>query len=261
MLSAENKETILQIKEVTRRFGGLKAVDSVCLDIDKKEIVGLIGPNGAGKTTLFNLITGHYEPTEGSLYFKNEKIDGLKPFTITGKGIARTFQNIRLFGAMSVLENVLLGMHVRLHGGLLSAVLGLPGQKHEEAGARKKARELLDFVGLGNKEKERARNLSYGEQRLLEIARALAAQPDLLLLDEPAAGMNPQETIGLMKLISRIRDEMDKTILLIEHDMKVVMGISERVAVLDYGKKIAEGKPLEIQKNESVIRAYLGDSI
>ena len=261
MLAAEkNNNTILHIEEVSRHFGGLKAVDSVCLDIDEKEIVGLIGPNGAGKTTLFNLITGHYEPTTGNLFFKDEKISGLKPYTITGKGIARTFQNIRLFGMMSVLENVLLGMHVRLRGGLTSAVLRLSGEKQEESSAREKARELLDFVGLSVKEKEKARNLAYGEQRLLEIARALAAEPELLLLDEPAAGMNPHETIELMKLISRIRDEMKKTILLIEHDMKVVMGISERVAVLDYGKLIAEGNPSEIQQNESVIRAYLGGS-
>ncbi|MGI5882798.1 MAG: ABC transporter ATP-binding protein [Dethiobacteria bacterium] len=256
----QNNNVILHIDRVSRHFGGLKAVDSVQLNIHKKEIVGLIGPNGAGKTTLFNLITGHYKPTEGSLYFQNEIISGLKPYKITGKGIARTFQNIRLFGMMSVLDNVLLGMHVRLHGGLISAILCLPGEKTEEAEAKEKARALLDFVGMGSKEKEKARNLSYGEQRLLEIARALAAEPELLLLDEPAAGMNPQETGSLMKLISRIRDEMDKTILLIEHDMKVVMGISEKVAVLDYGKKIAEGRPHEIQRNEAVIRAYLGDS-
>lgn len=261
MQPAKMNNSILQINEVSRRFGGLKAVDSVNLGISKQEIVGLIGPNGAGKTTLFNLITGHYEPTGGSLYFRNEKINGLKPYKITEKGIARTFQNIRLFGMMSVLDNVLLGMHVRLRGGLGSAVLCLPGNRREEAEARKKARELLAFVGLSIKEKEKARNLSYGEQRLLEIARALAAEPELLLLDEPAAGMNPQETMALMKLISRIRDEMEKTILLIEHDMKVVMGISEKVAVLDYGKKIAEGRPSEIQKNEAVIRAYLGDSV
>ncbi len=259
-MSYDQNDVILHIDEVSRHFGGLKAVDSVHLDIHKKEIVGLIGPNGAGKTTLFNLITGHYEPTEGSLSFLNEKISGLKPYKITEKGIARTFQNIRLFGMMSVLENVLLGMHVRLHGGLVSAILCLPGEKNEEAEAREKARGLLSFVGLGIKEKEKARNLSYGEQRLLEIARALATEPELLLLDEPAAGMNPQETRALMKLISRIRDEMDKTILLIEHDMKVVMGISEKVAVLDYGKKIAEGKPQEIQRNKAVIRAYLGDA-
>lgn len=261
MLAAENNNTILHIDGVSRHFGGLKAVDSVCLDIEEKEIVGLIGPNGAGKTTLFNLITGHYEPTTGTLFFKNERINGLKPYMITEKGIARTFQNIRLFGMMSVLENVLLGMHVRLRGGLTSAVLRLSGEKQEESSAKEKARELLAFVGLSVKEKEKARNLSYGEQRLLEIARALAAEPELLLLDEPAAGMNPHETIELMKLISRIRDEMKKTILLIEHDMRVVMGISERVAVLDYGKKIAEGNPSEIQQNEAVIRAYLGDSV
>lgn len=260
VIHGQENNTVLQIEKVSRHFGGLKAVDGVNLDIHKKEIVGLIGPNGAGKTTLFNLITGHYEPTEGSLSFQNEKISGLKPYKITEKGIARTFQNIRLFGMMSVLENVLLGMHVRLHGGLVSAILCLPGEKKEEMEAKEKARELLEFVGLGIKEKEKARNLSYGEQRLLEIARALAAEPELLLLDEPAAGMNPQETGALMKLISRIRDEMDKTILLIEHDMKVVMGISEKVAVLDYGKKIAEGKPQEIQRNEAVIRAYLGDT-
>ncbi|MGI5875771.1 MAG: ABC transporter ATP-binding protein [Dethiobacteria bacterium] len=254
-----NGESLLKVENVGRSFGGLKAVDNVDLSIRNKEIMSLIGPNGAGKTTLFNLITGHYQPTEGEIYFNNEKTNELKPYKITEKGIARTFQNIRLFGQMSVLENVLIGMHVNLKGGLLAAVLRRPADKREEKKAKTKGMELLAFVGLEDKSYEWASNLSYGEQRRLEIARALAANPKLLLLDEPAAGMNPYETYSLMKLISRIRDEMNKTILLIEHDMKVVMGISEKVAVLDHGKKIAEGTPREIQNNEAVIRAYLGD--
>lgn len=251
---------ILNAVKVSRYFGGLKALEKVDLFVKPREIMGLIGPNGAGKTTLFNLITGHYQPTEGEIYFKDERIDGLKPYMITEKGIARTFQNIRLFGQMTVLENVLIGRHTRMKSGLLGAILRRPGDVKEEAESKKTALEYLSFIGLDKKKDEKARNLAYGEQRRLEIARALAAEPQLLLLDEPAAGMNPQETTSLMKLISRIRDEMGITILLIEHDMKVVMGISERVAVLDYGKKIAEGTPREIQKNEAVIRAYLGET-
>jgi len=259
MIIGTNGESLLKVENVGRRFGGLKAVDNVDLFIRNKEIMGLIGPNGAGKTTLFNLITGHYQPTEGEIYFNNEKTNELKPYKITEKGIARTFQNIRLFGQMSVLENVLIGMHVNLKGGLLAAILRRPNDKREETKAKENGMELLSFVGLEDKYYEWASNLSYGEQRRLEIARALAADPRLLLLDEPAAGMNPFETSSLMKLISRIRDEMEVTILLIEHDMRVVMGISEKVAVLDHGKKIAEGTPREIQNNEAVIRAYLGD--
>ena len=251
---------VLQAVEVSRNFGGLMAVDRVDFFIERKEIVGLIGPNGAGKTTLFNLFTGHYEPSRGDIFFKNEKINRLKPYKITAKGIARTFQNIRLFNQMSVLDNVLIGRHTRTRTGLAGAVLHLPGHKKEEIAAAGFALEMLTFVNLATKKNEWARNLSYGEQRRLEIARALATEPDLLLLDEPAAGMNPQETANLMKLISRIRDEMNITILLIEHDMKVVMGISERIVVLDYGKKIAEGAPREIRQNEEVIRAYLGDT-
>lgn len=251
---------ILETIQVSRNFGGLKALDRVDFSIQEREIVGLIGPNGAGKTTLFNLFTGHYQPTEGEIYFNNEKISALKPYCITAKGIARTFQNIRLFNQMSVLDNVLIGRHTRTKTGLAGAILRLPGCKKEETGSLNVAAEMLEFVNLETKKDEWACNLSYGEQRRLEIARALATDPDLLLLDEPAAGMNPQETASLMKLISQIRDRMGITILLIEHDMKVVMGISERIAVLVYGKKIAEGKPAEIRRNPAVIRAYLGDT-
>ncbi len=235
------------------------ALEDVDFQMGSKEIVGLIGPNGAGKTTLFNLFTGHYNPTGGKIYFNNELINGLKPYQITPRGIARTFQNIRLFGQMSVLDNVLIGQHCRTGTGLFGAILRISASKKEEARAREIALEMLDFVRLADKMDERACNLSYGEQRRLEIARALAADPILLLLDEPAAGMNPQETITLIDLIRQIRDRMGKTILLIEHDMKVVMGISGRVAVLNYGKKIAEGTPHEVQSNKEVIKAYLGE--
>lgn len=255
-----NNGYILDAVQLTRSFGGLKAVDRVDFFIRDKEIAGLIGPNGAGKTTLFNLFTGHYQPTEGDIYLHNEKIGGLKPHQITAKGIARTFQNIRLFGGMSVLDNVLIGGHSRTSTGLLGAIFQNSKDRKEEKEARENALFLLSFVGLETKKDELSRNLAYGEQRRLEIARALAADPKLLLLDEPAAGMNPQETNNLMQLISRIRDKMEKTILLIEHDMRVVMGISERIAVLNYGKKIAEGSPQEIQRNETVIEAYLGVS-
>ncbi|MGI5822881.1 MAG: ABC transporter ATP-binding protein [Dethiobacteria bacterium] len=255
-----NNGYILDAVQLSRSFGGLKAVDRVDFFIRDKEIAGLIGPNGAGKTTLFNLFTGHYQPTEGDIYLGNEKIGGLKPHQITAKGIARTFQNIRLFGGMTVLDNVLIGGHSRTTTGLLGAIFQSPKDKKEEKEARENALFLLSFVGLDTKKDELSKNLAYGEQRRLEIARALAADPKLLLLDEPAAGMNPQETNNLMQLISRIRDKMEKTILLIEHDMRVVMGISERIAVLNYGKKIAEGSPQEIQRNETVIEAYLGVS-
>lgn len=250
---------ILTATGICHSFGGLMALKDVDFQMGSKEIVGLIGPNGAGKTTLFNLFTGHYNPTGGKIYFNNELINGLKPYQITPRGIARTFQNIRLFGQMSVLDNVLIGQHCRTGTGLFGAILRTSASKKEEARAREIALEMLDFVRLADKMDERACNLSYGEQRRLEIARALAADPILLLLDEPAAGMNPQETITLIDLIRQIRDRMGKTILLIEHDMKVVMGISGRVAVLNYGKKIAEGTPHEVQTNKEVIKAYLGE--
>ncbi|MGI6319261.1 MAG: ABC transporter ATP-binding protein [Dethiobacteria bacterium] len=256
-----SNDYVLDAVKVSRYFGGLKAVEEVDFCVKKHEIMGLIGPNGAGKTTLFNLFTGHYQPSQGEIYFKKEKINGLKPYQITAKGLSRTFQNIRLFGKMTVLDNVLVGRHARTCSGLIGAILQRPRDKREEADARDIALSLLAFVGLDGKKNEQAKNLSYGEQRRLEIARALAADPELLLLDEPAAGMNPQETGKLMELISRIRDEMNKTILLIEHDMKVVMGISERVAVLNYGRKIVEGTPSEVQQNEDVIHAYLGEAL
>jgi branched-chain amino acid transport system ATP-binding protein len=253
-------ETILTATGICHSFGGLMALEDVDFQIKRKEIVSLIGPNGAGKTTLFNLFTGHYNPTRGEIYFNNRKINGLKPYQVTPIGIARTFQNIRLFGQMSVLENVLVGQHCRTRSGLFDAILRTRGFRQEEARARKVALEMLAFVRLEEKKDEKACNLSYGEQRRLEMARALATNPSLLLLDEPAAGMNPQETTSLMELVRQIRDQMGITILLIEHDMKVVMGISERVAVLNYGRKIAEGTPREVQNNEEVIRAYLGES-
>lgn len=255
-----SQQVILNATNICHSFGGLMALKDVDFKISPKEIIGLIGPNGAGKTTLFNLFTGHYCPTRGEIYFNKRKITGLKPYQITPLGIARTFQNIRLFGQMSVLDNVLIGQHCRTETGLFGAIIRTPGSKREEARAREIALRMLGFVNLEEKKDDYASNLSYGEQRRLEIARALATDPTLLLLDEPAAGMNPQETATLIELIRQIRDEMDKTILLIEHDMKVVMGISERVAVLNYGRKIAEGTPQEVQDNEEVIKAYLGES-
>lgn len=253
-------KTILRASNICHSFGGLMALKDIDFEINSREIIGLIGPNGAGKTTLFNLFTGHYSPTRGEIYFNERNISGLKPYQITPLGIARTFQNIRIFGQMSVLDNVLTGQHCRTRTGLFGAIIGTRAVKKEESRAREIALEMLDFVSLADKRSDYAANLSYGERRRLEIARALAADPTLLLLDEPAAGMNPQETAALIELIRQIRDEMARTILLIEHDMKVVMGISERVAVLNYGKKIAEGTPREVQRNEEVIKAYLGES-
>ncbi|MCS7087952.1 MAG: ABC transporter ATP-binding protein [Thermoflexales bacterium] len=249
---------LLEAENITKVFGGLMAVNSVSLTVEKGSIVSVIGPNGAGKTTFFNVLTGIYKPDGGTIRFDGETITGLRPDQITQRGIARTFQNIRLFGNMTALENVMVGMHSRLRAGVWGAIFQTPQVRQEETRARQRARELLAFVGLERRMDELAKNLPYGDQRRLEIARALATQPKLILLDEPTAGMNPQETAEATELIRRLRDELGITVVLIEHDMRVVMTISERITVLDYGSKIAEGKPEEIRTNPRVIEAYLG---
>jgi branched-chain amino acid transport system ATP-binding protein len=250
---------ILEATAVTKQFGGLTAVNSVDFSIERGSICSVIGPNGAGKTTFFNMITGVYTPTSGSLLFDGQSIAGLKPDQVTARGIGRTFQNIRLFGNMTALENVLVGMHARLNANLVGILFRTRAVKSEEAQARRRALDLLDYVGLGaERGNEISRSLPYGDQRRLEVARALATDPKLLLLDEPTAGMNPQETSELTRLIRQIRDERAVTVLLIEHDMKVVMDISERITVLDRGTKIAEGGPEAVRSNEQVIEAYLG---
>ncbi len=250
--------SLLHTDRLRKEFGGLVAVDDVTFDVPRSSIVSLIGPNGAGKTTFFNMLTGVYKPTAGLVFFDGEDMTGRPPHAFTQRGIGRTFQNIRLFHNMTALENVLVGMHVRLKGNLFEAILRTPRVKKEEREARVRARELLEFSGLRRKDGELGKNLSYGDQRRLEVARALATQPKLLLLDEPTAGMNPQETADFTAFVARLREEQKLTVLLIEHDMRVVMGVSDRVTVLDYGEKIAEGTPQEIQKNERVIEAYLG---
>jgi branched-chain amino acid transport system ATP-binding protein len=257
--SPPQAEAILRADKVTMRFGGLVANKDVDFVIPRGAIVSLIGPNGAGKTTFFNQLTGMLEPTSGDIRFDDQSIVGLAPHDIVELGIARTFQNIRLFGAMTVIANVMTGAHTRMKASWWASLLKLPAVREEEAATRKRARELLRLVGLPRRyEEDWAKNLPYGDQRRLELARALASEPKLLLLDEPTAGMNPGETAQMTALIKRLRDELDLTVLLIEHDMKVVMGISERITVLDYGEKLAEGNPEEIRANPRVIEAYLG---
>lgn len=257
-VNASPEVPLLEAKALTRRFGGLVAVNNVSFTINKNEIFGLIGPNGAGKTTLFNLITGLLQPSSGQLLYQGEEITKLRPHQIAAKGIARTFQNIRLFGELSALENVIIARHVHTNSGVFTGVLGLPPAPIEELKTKQKALELLDLVGLSDRAKEEARNFPYGDQRRLEIARALALQPQVLLLDEPAAGMNTNEKHYLSEFIRKVCTEFNLSAILIEHHVPLVMGLCDRIAVLNFGKLIALGNPAQVRSNPAVIEAYLG---
>ena len=262
MMNSVIKETdnqpMLEVKQITRRFGGLVAVNEVSFDVHNQEIFGLIGPNGAGKTTLFNLITGLIEPSSGQIFAQAQLISHLKPHQIAAKGIARTFQNIRLFGELSALENVIVGRHLHTKSNFVTGILGLPQANQAEKQAKQKAQELIELVGLGDRVSEKAKNLSYGDQRRLEIARALALEPSILLLDEPAAGMNPNEKQVLSEFIRDLRTQFNLTIILIEHHVPLVMGLCDRIAVLNFGKLIALGQPEIVRNDPAVIEAYLG---
>jgi branched-chain amino acid transport system ATP-binding protein len=258
-MSTGNGDAILATQNVTKVFGGLVAVEDVSFSVPRRSIVSIIGPNGAGKTTFFNMLTGLYKPTVGRITFEGKDVTGMRPDKITSRGVARTFQNIRLFSSMTALENVMVGQHSRMKGGLFGSILRTPRVRKEEVAVREKGREMLAYAGLKDAEFDRmASTLSYGDQRRVEIARALASDPALLLLDEPTAGMNPQESARLTEFMEQLREELNLAILLIEHDMKVVMDVSEHITVLDHGMKIAEGLPEEIRSNDRVIEAYLG---